>query len=277
MKHLGDKKILFIITNLLWRGIVDLSQKDKRINEVTSAIKHEIRRTILTMLSKRSPMRYSDLMIELGLEPKDDSGSFGYHIKVLTDSGLIVATETGYTLSELGKRVFGMLTVIDNEDRDKFGIIASLQSLTIKDEINLLLAQFGMISSILFVFISLIGYTATDEAFSLRVVTILLSLIAMVFIGGASIKTFYSMQSKLPSGFSMLFFINTHWIWASPQRNKLFFCFLTYFGAFITFLLALLGVFGQISPEEAPPALPLFLISIIQVGLCGGMIRSLQK
>lgn len=256
---------------------MDLSQKDKRITEIASAIKHEMRRTILTMLSEKRVIRYSDLMINLGLEPKDDSGSFGYHVKVLTDSGLIVTSEQGYSLSELGKRVFGLLAAIDDEERDKFGIIASLQSLTIKDEINLLLAQFGIILTFVFGIISLIGFTAAGEGSSLRIVMFFLSFMALVLIGGASIKKFYSMRSKLPSGFSMFFFINTHWIWASPHRNKLFLCYLTFFGAFITFFLAFLGVFGYISPEEVPPALPLVTMSIIQVGLCSWIIKSLLK
>ncbi len=257
-----------------------MSQKDIRIDEITSAIKHETRRTILTILSDRSPMRYSDLMVALGLEPKDDSGSFGYHIKILTDNGLIIQSEKGYSLSELGKRVIGLLSAIDHEDRDKYGVITTLQSLTTKDEVNLLLAQFGWIFALLLIFISLIGFFTKDEPSPLRILMVFLSLTVVVLVSTASIKTISSVRPKLPKGLSKLFFLNTYWIYASPNRNKLTICFFTFMGALIMSILAIFGAFGLLSQNGSVPVKQLLLISMgsaFLFGICGWTLLSILK
>ncbi|MFQ5821108.1 MAG: hypothetical protein ACE5I5_14040 [Candidatus Heimdallarchaeota archaeon] len=250
-----------------------MSQKDIRIDEITSAIKHETRRTILTMLSDRSPMRYSDLMVALGLEPRDDSGSFGYHIKILTDNGLIIQSEKGYSLSELGKRVFGLLTAIDHEDRDKYGVITTIQSLTTKDEVNLLLAQFGWIFALLLIFISLIGFFTKDEPSPLHILMVFLSLTVVVLVSTASIKTISSVRPKLPKGLSKLFFLNTEWVYASPNRNYLIAALLAYMGAYITGALAFISFIDRI------PVSPLILtlITVLFTLLCGLALNHVRK
>ncbi len=254
-----------------------MSQKDKRITEITSAIKHETRRMILKMLAAQNYMRYSDLMVDLGLEPKDDSGSFGYHIKILTDTGLILSSEQGYTLSELGERVLGFLSVLDNEGRDKYGVISALQSLTTRDEVHLFLVQLSWMFTVQLILVSLFLVVIPVNPTSWHILVAVLSFTAGTFILIVSTKTIYSLRSKFPKGLSKIFFLTTNWIYASPYRNKFAICFILLVGATITSILAIFRMAGLIPPENYVSVPLNFVFSLFLLLTCLGILRSILR
>ena len=74
--------------------------------KVLSALSSSIRIEILQLLSRQSPLTFTQIMQMMNLEPSTDAGRFGYHLRELKNTNLIVGEkESGYNLTELGKKI----------------------------------------------------------------------------------------------------------------------------------------------------------------------------
>ena len=73
--------------------------------KVLSTLSNSIRVNILKLLSRQSPLTFTQIMQSMNLEPTSDAGRFGYHLRELKNSNLIKGDESGYNLTELGKKV----------------------------------------------------------------------------------------------------------------------------------------------------------------------------
>lgn len=73
--------------------------------KVLSALSSSIRVNILKLLSRQSPLTFTQIMQMMDLEPTSDAGRFGYHLRELKNSNLIKGDESGYNLTELGAKV----------------------------------------------------------------------------------------------------------------------------------------------------------------------------
>ncbi len=73
--------------------------------KVLSAISSPIRVNILKLLSRQSPLTFTQIMQTMDLDPTSDAGRFGYHLRELKNSNLIKGDESGYNLTELGEKV----------------------------------------------------------------------------------------------------------------------------------------------------------------------------
>ncbi|NVM55478.1 MAG: helix-turn-helix domain-containing protein, partial [Candidatus Helarchaeota archaeon] len=74
-----------------------------------SALSSSIRVNILKLLSRQSPLTFTQIMQTLNLEPTTDAGRFGYHLRELKNSDLLRGDESGYNLTELGEKVIGFV------------------------------------------------------------------------------------------------------------------------------------------------------------------------
>ncbi|MHA1265142.1 MAG: anaerobic ribonucleoside-triphosphate reductase [Candidatus Helarchaeota archaeon] len=73
--------------------------------KVLSALSSSIRVNIIKLLSRKSPLTFTQIMQTMHLEPSSDAGRFGYHLRELKNSGLIKGDENGYNLTDLGEKV----------------------------------------------------------------------------------------------------------------------------------------------------------------------------
>jgi len=78
---------------------------DEIPKKVLSAISSSTRVKILQLLSRQSPLPFTQIMQMMNLEPTTDAGRFGYHLRELKTSNLIKGDESGYNLTELGKKI----------------------------------------------------------------------------------------------------------------------------------------------------------------------------
>ena len=73
--------------------------------KVLSALSSSVRVNILQLLSRQSPLPFTQIMQMMNLDPSSDAGRFGYHLRELKNSNLIKGDESGYNLTELGKKI----------------------------------------------------------------------------------------------------------------------------------------------------------------------------
>jgi len=74
-----------------------------------------VRLQILRLLSTKGPLQYTELMFQLKLDPVRDAGKFVYHLKSLTDTGLVTLDKKTkrYGISELGGMIVSFARDLD--------------------------------------------------------------------------------------------------------------------------------------------------------------------
>ena len=87
------------------------------LNKIFEALSHELRRKIITLLAKKGPLLYSQLMNELKVE---DSGLLAFHLRKL--KGLVTKNEKGqYILTDLGLKAYSILQKLGGEEEGEKG------------------------------------------------------------------------------------------------------------------------------------------------------------
>ncbi|MHA1268822.1 MAG: anaerobic ribonucleoside-triphosphate reductase [Candidatus Helarchaeota archaeon] len=90
-----------------------MSDKKNRIinpQKILNAISNDVRAEILKLLSMKNPLSFTEMMEERGLNPSQDAGRFGYHLRELKKSKLIKGgPEVGYQLTDIGEKVVEFL------------------------------------------------------------------------------------------------------------------------------------------------------------------------
>jgi len=80
-----------------------MTKIDPTILDVLMAISNKSRLQILLLLDEKNFVGFSELAEKIGMKPKQDAGTFGYHLKTLKDKNLILGgAETGYELTKIG-------------------------------------------------------------------------------------------------------------------------------------------------------------------------------
>jgi ribonucleoside-triphosphate reductase len=88
--------------------------------KILSAISNEVRSEILKLLSRKNPLSFTEIMEERGLDPSQDAGRFGYHLRELRKANLIKGgPEVGYTLTRVGDKVVEFLWTLIDLRRDE--------------------------------------------------------------------------------------------------------------------------------------------------------------
>ena len=74
-----------------------------------------VRLQILRLLSTKGPLQYTEVMFQLKLDPVRDAGKFVYHLKSLTDAGLVTLDKKTkrYGTSELGQMIVSFARDLD--------------------------------------------------------------------------------------------------------------------------------------------------------------------
>ncbi len=87
--------------------------------KILSALSSSVRITIMQLLSRQSPLTFTQIMQMMDLEPSTDAGRFGYHLRGLKNANLIKGDETGYNLTELGEKVIEFIWGIIDYSRSE--------------------------------------------------------------------------------------------------------------------------------------------------------------
>ncbi|MGA3108299.1 MAG: anaerobic ribonucleoside-triphosphate reductase [Candidatus Bathyarchaeia archaeon] len=74
-----------------------------------------VRLQILRLLSTKGPLQYTELMFQLKLDPVRDAGKFVYHLRNLTDTGLVTLDKKTkrYGITELGSMIVSFARDLD--------------------------------------------------------------------------------------------------------------------------------------------------------------------
>ena len=74
-----------------------------------------VRLQILRLLSTKGPLQYTEIMFQLKLDPVRDAGKFVYHLKSLTDTGLVTLDKKTkrYGVTELGLMIVSFARDLD--------------------------------------------------------------------------------------------------------------------------------------------------------------------
>jgi ribonucleoside-triphosphate reductase (formate) len=74
-----------------------------------------VRLQILRLLSTKGPLQYTEVMFQLKLDPVRDAGKFVYHLKSLTEAGLVTLDKKTkrYGISELGQMIVSFARDLD--------------------------------------------------------------------------------------------------------------------------------------------------------------------
>jgi len=74
-----------------------------------------VRLQILRLLSTKGPLQYTEIMFQLKLDPVRDAGKFVYHLRSLTDTGLVAVDKKSkrYEVTELGRMIVSFARDMD--------------------------------------------------------------------------------------------------------------------------------------------------------------------
>ncbi|MBD3230693.1 MAG: hypothetical protein GF329_21115 [Candidatus Lokiarchaeota archaeon] len=99
-----------------------MSESDGTINpnKILNAVSNEVRAEILKLLSNKYPLSFTEIMEERGLDPSQDAGRFGYHLRELKKTHLIKGgPDSGYQLTFIGEKVVELLWTLIDLSREK--------------------------------------------------------------------------------------------------------------------------------------------------------------
>ncbi|MEM0084988.1 MAG: anaerobic ribonucleoside-triphosphate reductase [Candidatus Methanomethylicia archaeon] len=108
---------------------------EENLNKVLKAVGNPIRRKIILNLYNAKENSFTDLMLELEMNPKIDSGKFTHHLKLLIDAGIIKEKEKKgrYELTELGIGIALLLKNLEeNVMRENKKILVRTSNLTME-------------------------------------------------------------------------------------------------------------------------------------------------
>lgn len=103
-------------------NVTILDSKTGPAQPVLDALGDPVRVRILELLNE-NPLYYTDICTGLGLDPQHDAGRFVYHLRTLTNAGLIGKfaqnTNSQYQVTRLGRSVLRLIKQIVQSQFDK--------------------------------------------------------------------------------------------------------------------------------------------------------------
>ncbi len=105
---------IVLVSHLL--GGNSLFRSSERVGAgIFDAASAPVRLQILRLLSTKGPQQYTEIMFQLKLDPVRDAGKFVYHLRSLTDSGLVSLDKKTkrYEVTELGRMIVSFARDLD--------------------------------------------------------------------------------------------------------------------------------------------------------------------
>ncbi len=148
-----------------------------RIQAISNALSDEMRVRILEALLPRKPLRYTEIMKELGLDVVADSSKFAYHMAVLCDAGLAEKRGEYYGVTHGGRELITSFTKV-SEDWQEYRYRDALMGLTGRDVVVKMWSSTFLLSSPFLLFYSLTSWRTPPS--TLNVVMLVLGFLLLV-------------------------------------------------------------------------------------------------
>lgn len=208
---------------------------------VLKALSSSTRRTIIRQISEKGAATYTEIMQVLGLEPTQMSGKFNYHLKELTEAGLIEKMNGEYRITDLGKKALILVDQVAEDAKvDRYGVLSAVLSMSPTKEFSLFASQMGMMVGIMLTMLFFIGALLTYDTggilyFASVSTTLISLLLTIVFIG-----KMVGIVRSFRVGFSSFVFLSSNWFFIrSANRNSFFLITLFAIGAMVSGILAI--------------------------------------
>ncbi|UCE09002.1 MAG: helix-turn-helix transcriptional regulator [Candidatus Thorarchaeota archaeon] len=185
---------------------------------VLKALANSTRREIIRQIADRGTATYSEIMQVLGLDSSLESGRFNYHLKELTDAGLIDRIDGVYTITDLGTGALFLLDQVrDDRHVDRHGVLSAVISMSPKEEIKLFINQnlfgLGLVTSMVSLLLSFIFPWLFPIFLVLMTVGLLTLRESAIYLLGIA--------KKHNLGLSTLLLIDSNWfLIRSPNRGS---------------------------------------------------------
>jgi DNA-binding transcriptional ArsR family regulator len=216
---------------------------------VLKALSSSTRRTIMKKISERGSATYTEIMQVLGLDPSLESGRFNYHLKELSEAGLIERTNGEYKITDTGKSALILVDQVARESKgeakvDRFGVLSAAMSMSPRTELTLFASQMGLMFGSMVSMLSLVVIAVNDAlTLNLMLPILFLPLFLGFPIAIISLVKMLGILRRLKVGFSVILFLGRNWFFIrSPNRNTFFLLTLTIVGTVIC------GVFTIVLP-----------------------------
>ncbi|MHA2084851.1 MAG: DUF7347 domain-containing protein [Candidatus Thorarchaeota archaeon] len=209
---------------------------------VLKALSSSTRRTIMRQISEKGSATYTEIMHVLDLDPSLMSGKFNYHLKELSEVGLIERTNGEYRITDLGKRGLILVDQVAKDVKiDSYGVLSAVMSMSPKKELELFMSQLGAMIGFLVSIFSVIPlflyYGTWGFEFWLSVISELIGLGLSV----VSTAKLIGIVRRLKVGFSAFIFLQSSWFFIrSRNRNSFFVITVFVIGFFVSLMLSVL-------------------------------------
>ncbi|MFW9909301.1 MAG: winged helix-turn-helix domain-containing protein [Candidatus Thorarchaeota archaeon] len=210
---------------------------------VLKALSSSTRRIIMRQISEKGTATYTEIMHVLNLDPSLMSGKFNYHLKELSEAGLIERTNGEYRITDLGKRALILVDQVAKETKiDRYGVLSAVMSMSPKKELDLFTSQMGFMIGFMLTILSTVGFILIYESASIWVSISGIVLLLFLTLTIVSTAKMINIIRKFRIGVSAIVFLSSNWFFIrSPNRNSFF--AITFFAAgavvagILTFLL----------------------------------------
>jgi len=247
---------------------------------VLKALSSSTRRTIMRQISEKGSATYTEIMHVLDLDPSLMSGKFNYHLKELSESGLVERTNGEYRITDLGKRALILVDQVAKDVKiDRYGVLSAVMSMSPTKELELFTSQMGIMVGFLVAILSIIpfgmGYGTESFIFWISGISIF-SALALAIVSSAK---FIRIVRRYKLGVSVFVFMSSNWFFIrSANRNSFFIITMLTIGAFVTgalaFLLPYSGEILMYSLEWFSLIVPAINSGLLTIGL---LIRARRK
>jgi DNA-binding transcriptional ArsR family regulator len=197
-----------------------MNSKRESDEGILKALSNSTRREIIRLISKKGSASYTEIMQVLGLDPSLESGTFNYHLKELTEVGLIESVNGEYQISALGRNALILIDQVRQEPQvDRYGVLSAALSMTPREELDLFKVQMG----------SGLGFVVTIFSFVILLMTLgqlgfvpaFVSFVLGIIVMISSTIKLINLARKYDLGLSVLLFISESWFLVrSPNRGN---------------------------------------------------------
>ncbi len=207
--------------------------------DVLKALSSSTRRTIMKQISEKGSATYTEIMQVLNLDPSLMSGKFNYHLKELSEVGLVEKENGGYKITDLGQRALILVDQVSKDAKvDSYGVLSAVISMSPKKELELFSNQIGLLLGLLFGTIGTIAALLTYETGGLEFLLSFILASSTVIFGLVSGAKMVGIITKYKLGFSSFLFLSSNWfLIRSRNRNNFFIISMLCAGFFVAITL----------------------------------------
>jgi DNA-binding transcriptional ArsR family regulator len=187
---------------------------------ILKALSNRTRREIVKQIAVKGSATYTEMMQVLGLDPLFESGRFSYHLKELTEVGLIERFNGDYRITDLGKNALILIDQIANESRiDRYGVLSAAIAMDPREEFKLFLNQIGFNAALILLVISSAGWFVIQPTDFIFLVSFPLIFLVSFGITCVTLVNLIRTARKFRLGLSALLFLGYDWfLIRSPNR-----------------------------------------------------------